>query len=254
MDQYVSWGLSSEELNLDTIWGKYEEFCKPQANEVRAQFYLLTSFCQGNCSVDEWYTVLQAQINLARYPPERAKIWHKDIFRFFLHDEEFVSQTINDGNMDLDKFPASKVRHFVKRMESSKATACHIKQVVGYTQPAQINHLRHQHTELPAEKYKKKKSSNKSRQSNYKNPNNENSQVPSQHRKQFAVKIATRAKNGVQSVEIPTMQKAFNALQRNVSVRLATSLGTLPAFATRRRKLHINQRSQNHTKYKGQNM
>ena len=36
MDQYVSWGLSAEELNLDTIWGKYEEFCKPQTNEVCA--------------------------------------------------------------------------------------------------------------------------------------------------------------------------------------------------------------------------
>ena len=29
MDQFVSWGLSSEDFNLDTIWGKYEEFCKP---------------------------------------------------------------------------------------------------------------------------------------------------------------------------------------------------------------------------------
>ena len=26
MDQYVSWGLSNEDLNLDTIWGKYEDF------------------------------------------------------------------------------------------------------------------------------------------------------------------------------------------------------------------------------------
>ena len=29
MDQYVSWNLSSNELTLDTIWGKYEEYCKP---------------------------------------------------------------------------------------------------------------------------------------------------------------------------------------------------------------------------------
>ena len=44
MGQYVSWCLSAEELNLDTIWGKFEEFCKPQSNEVRAHFDLLTSF------------------------------------------------------------------------------------------------------------------------------------------------------------------------------------------------------------------
>ena len=54
MDQYVSWSLSSEELMLDTIWKKYEEFCKPQLNDIRVRFDLLTSFQQGNRSVDEW--------------------------------------------------------------------------------------------------------------------------------------------------------------------------------------------------------
>ena len=63
MDKYVSWNLPSNELTLDAIWGKYEEYCKPQSNEVRARFDLLTSFCQGNCSVDEWYNAIQAQVN-----------------------------------------------------------------------------------------------------------------------------------------------------------------------------------------------
>ena len=27
MDQYVSWNLPSSQLTLDTIWGKYEEYC-----------------------------------------------------------------------------------------------------------------------------------------------------------------------------------------------------------------------------------
>ena len=49
MDQYVSWNLPSSELTLDMIWGKYEEYCKLQSNEVRARLDLLTSFCQGNC-------------------------------------------------------------------------------------------------------------------------------------------------------------------------------------------------------------
>ena len=29
MDQYVSWRLSTDELRLDTIWERFEEFCKP---------------------------------------------------------------------------------------------------------------------------------------------------------------------------------------------------------------------------------
>ena len=109
MDQYVSWNLSSNKLTLDTIWGKYEECWKPQSNEVWARFDLLMSFRQGNCSMDEWYNAVQAQVNLAKYPPETAKILHRDIFWFFLKDEDFVSRTISDGSVDLDKFPASRV-------------------------------------------------------------------------------------------------------------------------------------------------
>ena len=122
--------------------------------------------------------MVQAQVNLPKYIPERGKILHRDIFWLFLHAEEFVSRTINDGNKDLGKFPASKVRQLAKRMESSKATAHHIKDVA-----VQIHLLRYQHTELPAGKYKKKKSSIKSRQSNHKNV-----QAPSQHKKWFDVK------------------------------------------------------------------
>ena len=122
IDQYVSWGLTKDELELDTIWSQFEEFCKPQSNEVHARFDLLTSFCQGYKSVDEWYNCVQAQINLAKYPPETAKFLHRDIFWSFLHDKEFVSKTINEGSVDLDKFPASKVHQLAKKYENSKAT------------------------------------------------------------------------------------------------------------------------------------
>ena len=107
--------LCMEELMLDTIWEKFEEFCKPQSNEVRARFDLLTSFWQENRSVDEWYNAVQTQVAFAKYPQETAKILQRDIFWFFLKDEEFVSKTINVSNIDLDKFLASKFRQLAKR-------------------------------------------------------------------------------------------------------------------------------------------
>ena len=149
MNQYVSWNLPSSNLTLDIIWGKYKEYCKLQSNEVRARFDLLTSFCQGNHSIDEWYNAVQAQVNLARYPPETAKILHRDIFWFFLCDEEFVSRTISDGSVDLDKLPVRRVCQLAKKLGSSKATAQHIKQVSREPQAVQINLLWHQRTELP---------------------------------------------------------------------------------------------------------
>ena len=136
MDQYVSWCLSKEELSLDTIWDHFEEFCKPQCNDVWVHFDLLTSFRQGTKSVDEWYSAVQAQVNLAKYPPESAKILYRYIFWFFMRDKEFVSKTINEGSVDLDTFPANKVHQLAKTMESSKATARHIWQVAGDPQAA----------------------------------------------------------------------------------------------------------------------
>ena len=75
-------------------------------------------------------TAAQAQVNLAKYP-QTAKILYHDMFCFFLCGEKFVSKTINDSNVGLEKFPASKVRQLAKKMESSNATAHHIKQVAG---------------------------------------------------------------------------------------------------------------------------
>ena len=158
MDQYVSLCLLMDELNLDTIWSKYEEYCKTQANEVRAKFDLLTSFHPGNRSVDEWYNAVQTQVCLTKYPTETSNILHHDIFWFFLKDEEFVSKTINDSSVDLDKFPASRVRQLAKKMEASKATRCHIKQVASDPQAAQINLMQHQCTNPPSNKHKKNQS------------------------------------------------------------------------------------------------
>ena len=168
-EKYVSWGLTKEELKLDTIWNQFEEFCRPHSNEVQARFDLLTNFHQGSKSVDEWYNSIQAQVNLAKYPPETAKILHRDIFSFFLCDEDFVSNTINEGCVDLDKFPASKVHQLATKYESSKATARHIKQVAGEMQATQIYLMRHLHTELLHGKYKKWKPQAKPRPMQNKN-------------------------------------------------------------------------------------
>ena len=80
LDQYISWNLSNEELTLDIIWKKIEEFCKPQANELRARFDFLTSFRQADMSVDGWYNTVQIQVGLAKYPKETAEIPQRYMF------------------------------------------------------------------------------------------------------------------------------------------------------------------------------
>ena len=90
IDQFISWDLTPKETSLEIIWQKFKEFCKPQTNEIRARFNLLTSFRQEDHLMDKWYSAVQAQINLAKYPQKTARILQRDIFWFFLKDEEFV--------------------------------------------------------------------------------------------------------------------------------------------------------------------
>ena len=54
LDMNISWNLLTEEVTLQTIWSRFEEFCKPQSNAVCTRFDLLTAFWQGNKSIDEW--------------------------------------------------------------------------------------------------------------------------------------------------------------------------------------------------------
>ena len=49
-----------------------------------------------------------------------------------MKDEDFITKTINEGNVNIQKFPTSKVQQLAKKMESSKATAKHIRQVTGH--------------------------------------------------------------------------------------------------------------------------
>ena len=87
--------------------------------------------------------------------------------------------------MDLEKFPASKVRQLAKKLESSKATACHISQIACDLKAAQINLMRHQHTEISSEKHKKRKPFVKPKQPSHKNVVQENPQVLSYNKKSF---------------------------------------------------------------------
>ena len=67
--------------------------------------------------------------------------------------------------------------------------------MAGDPQAAQINLLRHQHTELPPSKYKKKKSSAKPKQSNQKQHGSENYQAQTHHKKRFDPKSAHNNKD-----------------------------------------------------------
>ena len=112
-----------------------------------------------------------------------------------MRDEDFVSRTISDGSVDLEKFPASRVQQLAKKLESSKATACHIKQVAGDPQASQINLLRHQHTELPAGKYKKKRPPGKPKQTNLKPQSSNGYKLQALQKKRFDTKGAHNNQN-----------------------------------------------------------
>ena len=204
LDMYISWALPAADVNLQTIWTKFEEFCKPQSNAVCARFDMLTR--QQNYW-HKWYNAVQAHIPLWEYPTETATILTRDIFWLFMSDTEFITKTINDGNTDLAQYPAAKVWQMAKRLESSKATAKHIKQHTSNMQGgAQVNVLRHNCTSLPP---KKKKGSKKP------NPITGNKL---QHKGSHSSHTAEIQTNVLDMVT-PHMHKDSTALQRSTNAK-----------------------------------
>ena len=93
-----------------------------------------------------------------------------------------MSRTISDGSVDLDEFPASRVCQLAKKLESSKATVRHIRQVSREPQATQINLLYHQRTKLPQHRYKKKRSHTKPKLGNNKPCENDQYHGPTHYK------------------------------------------------------------------------
>ena len=108
-----------------------------------------------------------------------------------MKDDNFVSRTINEVSIELNKFPARKVHQLAKKMESPKATARHIRQVAGDPQTTWINPMCHQCIDLPSGKNRRKQGI-KQRQSHHKNAEHPAS---GQFRRNFDPKLVHKYKD-----------------------------------------------------------
>ena len=78
-----------------------------------------------------------------------------------------MTRIINEGNVNIQQFPASKVGQLAKKMESSKATAKHIRQIAGDLPGAQIHLMCQQCTELMARNYNRHRKVTKQKVQNH---------------------------------------------------------------------------------------
>ena len=192
---------------------------------------MLTTFQQGNRSIDEWYIVVQVHVPLCEYPPENAAILTRDIFWFFMTDNEFIAKKINEGNTDLVQYPAAKVQQMAKKLESSKATAKHIKQHTSTMQgTAQINVLRHSHANLPPKKKKGNKNQTQVKSPSHSNCNTTNSQTNTN--------LMIEIQISVLDVVIPHMHKDLTGWLRSTNANIAQKLDTSQKCALP--KMHTN--------------
>ena len=120
LDVYISWNLPKEEITLQTIWSKFKDFCKPQSNAVHARFDLLTTFQQGNRSIDEWYNAVLAHIPLCEYPEETAPILTRDIFWFFMTDNELLPKPLMKATPTLHNTQLPKYNKWPKKLNPAK--------------------------------------------------------------------------------------------------------------------------------------
>ena len=166
-------------------------------------------------------------------------------FGFFLKDQEFVSKTINDSSVNLDTFLANKVRQLSKRMEASKATSRHIKQVT--SDPKQLKSIR-----LDIKDQTSYQANIKERLSSQDHPFT--STIPMSNKchhakESFIPNKLIQAKIGVLSVVIPDMLKVSSVKPRSTSVSPITSMEISQACVFRNKYLS-NHMHPKHLNYK----
>ena len=116
-------------------------------------------------------------------------------------------------------------------MESSKATARHIKKVAGDPQVAQMNLMHHQCTEVSYGKYKKWKPPVKQKQVQYKNGEQ---RPPNQYMKNFGPRLAYKSKDRCNKCGDSAHLEGFQCPVKNSNARHAISLAIIQAFVSRR--------------------
>ena len=154
-------------------------------------------------------------------------------FIFFLKDEEFVSKTIMTGSIDLDRYTASKVRQLAKKMEASKATVCHIKQIASDPQVAQISLMRHQWTDLRPSKHKRKVF--RSRPTSHKHHTSDQQVLP--YKRMFDPKQAHTSKERCLKCGDSRHVEGFKCPVKKYQCKSCHNMDILPACVSRKKYL-----------------
>ena len=153
-----------------------------------------------------------------------------------------MSKTINDSNIDLEKFPASKVRQLAKKLESSKSTARDIKKMSNDPQAAQRHLLRHQRTEIQPNKAKRKQSKqNKFRTKHSFNEENHHQTSYKQnelHKKKFNHKLIFQSSDRCHKCGYSKHIEGFQCSAKRHQCRHCNKFGHFSSLCYRKQELY----------------
>ena len=146
---YNSWQIeNTPEDNLQTIWTKFEDYCKPQANSMRSRHELWHHTKQNQMSVEEYYAIILNKSKVCFPQPtfseEARRELTRDAFIFGLKDENMMHKFIAE-NTTLEN---AKTK--MKLLESAKQT-------VSSFRPKEVHQLRHNRTRVSNNKRSKRK-------------------------------------------------------------------------------------------------
>ena len=124
IQKFQSWGKDRKDLSLEFMWSEFESYCKPASNILRARYDLLKKLSQSNKPCDDWFTILQNQLQLCNYSTETEEVLRRDLFLFGLDHEGFMTKIISE---EPDDISTETIRQKLKKLESGRATAKYIK-------------------------------------------------------------------------------------------------------------------------------
>ena len=103
--------LEPSKLSTAVLWSKWEDFCKPQGNELKARYDHLKSFSQAGLYDDERYNTVLKHLATYSYPQVTTSILYKNIFLFGLPDQDFLAKWLSQTSKDWN---ADKIKHRAK--------------------------------------------------------------------------------------------------------------------------------------------
>ena len=119
--QFRAWGVDDDDLTVEEVWKKFDEYCKSNDSYMRARLELMCMKQDTQEKLISWFERVQAQILLCKYDKKTAELLLCDTFVLKMSDREMAGKIVTEvENKKEDKYTYKDALEKARALDNNK--------------------------------------------------------------------------------------------------------------------------------------